>query len=259
MSLLFLFFSKIYLEIYELIILLILALFIVLFVIVLYNQYYKKIQEENDLRHQQELQFQTEVRTLAIKTQEEERKRIARTLHDEIGNKLQVLKLNLISERERIDSVQFAGLTEKVELLIDSAREISHRMYPVNLEYFGLKLTLEEMRENLVGYDLELILLRPYQERPIEFEVQIYRIILEFVSNTIKHAKADKISIQIREGLNSLCILLKDNGVGFSLEKGNGMGVSNMSNRVDLLHGHSKLSSFPNKGTRLIMVFPKSN
>lgn len=259
MSLLFLFFSKIYLEIYELIILLILALFIVLFVIVLYNQYYKKIQEENDLRHQQELQFQTEVRALAIRTQEEERKRIARTLHDEIGNKLQVLKLNLISERERIDSVQFAGLNEKVELLIDSAREISHRMYPVNLEYFGLMLTLEEMRENLVGYDLELVHLRPYQERPIEFEVQIYRIILEFVSNTIKHAQADKITIQIREGLESLCVLLKDNGVGFSLEKGNGMGVSNMSNRVELLHGQSKLSSSPNKGTRFIMVFPKSN
>ena len=259
MSLLFLFFSKIYLEIYELIILLILALFIVLFMIVLYNQYYKKIQEENDLRHQQELQFQTEVRALAIRTQEEERKRIARTLHDEIGNKLQVLKLNLISERERIDSVQFAGLNEKVELLIDSAREISHRMYPVNLEYFGLMLTLEEMRENLVGYDLELVHLRPYQERPIEFEVQIYRIILEFVSNTIKHAQADKITIQIREGLESLCVLLKDNGVGFSLEKGNGMGVSNMSNRVELLYGQSKLSSSPNKGTRFIMVFPKSN
>ena len=69
MSVLLFFLSKIYIEIYEIIILLILAIMIVLFVIVLYNQYYKKIQEENDLRHEQELKFQTETKALAIKTQ----------------------------------------------------------------------------------------------------------------------------------------------------------------------------------------------
>lgn len=257
MSVLLFFVSKIYIEIYEIIILLVLAMLIVLFVIVLYNQYYKKIQEENDLRHQQELKFQTETKALALKTQEEERKRIARTLHDEIGNKLQVLKLNLISNKDQIEAQQYVGLSDKIEQLIDSAREISHRMYPVNLEYFGLILTLEELKQNLVGYDVELYLHQQYQERPLDFEVQIYRVILEFVSNTIKHAKANKISILVRDGNYFLSFLLKDNGMGFEKMNANGMGVSNISNRVELLDGKSKLSSALGKGTRLMMVFPK--
>ena len=107
MPLLFLLYAKIYIEIYEISILLILAIIIVVFVFLLYNQYYKRIQEENNLRHQQELQFEVDSKALAINTQEEERKRIARTLHDELGNKLQVLKLNLNSFQEQLDSDHF--------------------------------------------------------------------------------------------------------------------------------------------------------
>jgi len=258
MPILFLFYSKIYIEIYEIFILVILALLIILFVILLYNQYYKRIQEENNLRHQQELQFQTEVKTLAITTQEEERKRIARTLHDELGNKLQVLKLNLISYQDQLEIAHFDALRDKLDTLIDSAREISHRMYPVNLEYFGLILTLEEFEQNLVGYDFDLYLHRPYSERSINFEVQIYRIILEFLSNTIKHSKATCFEIQIRDEEKYLSILLKDNGLGFAIGKKQGMGLSNMDTRVELLNGKSKLKSVISKGTRLIMIFPKT-
>lgn len=258
MSLLFLFYSKIYLEIYEIIILLVLAFLFIVFVIILYNQYYKKIQEENNLRHQQELKFQTESKALAVKTQEEERKRIARTLHDEIGNKLQLLKLNLVSHQQQIEQAQFNMLIEKVEQLIDSSREISHSMYPVNLEYFGLILTLDEMKQNLVGYEYNLYDLSKYLERPISFEVQIYRIILEFVSNTLKHAKANKIDILVREGDKSLSFLLKDNGIGFEMKKNNGMGLSNIKARIELLDGRSKINSSVGKGTRLTMVFPKN-
>ena len=168
-----------------------------------------------------------------------------------------MLKLNLISNKEQIESQQYDALSEKIEQLIDSAREISHRMYPVNLEYFGLILTLEEMKQNLIGYEVDLYLHQQYQERPIDFEVQIYRVILEFISNTIKHAKANKISILVRDGHYFLSFLLKDNGLGFEKVNGSGMGVSNISNRVELLDGKSKLSSSLGKGTRLMMVFPK--
>lgn len=257
MPLLFLLYAKIYIEIYEISILLILAIIIVVFVFLLYNQYYRRLQEENNLRHQQELQFEVDSKALAINTQEEERKRIARTLHDELGNKLQVLKLNLNSFQEQLDSDQFLIFREKLDGLIDTTREISHRMYPVNLEYFGLVLTLEEMESNLVGYDYKLFLLRPYTERPLSFEVQVYRIILEFVNNTIKHAHANKLLIYIRDTGTNISFLLKDNGRGFSMDNKKGMGLSNMNTRVELLNGKSKLSSSIGKGTRLIMVFSK--
>jgi len=129
----------------------------------------------------------------------------------------------------------------------------------VNLEKFGFILTIEALIANVnESLPIELLLNYTYQKRPLYFEVQIYRIIQEFLSNVIKHAKATEMLIHIRDSDTLLAIILSDNGVGFDtdlLKKG--MGLNNIDSRIQSITGISKWKSKKDKGTRLIITLLK--
>ena len=131
-------------------------------------------------------------------------------------------------------------------------------MYPVNLEKFGLILTLEALISNVnESLPIQLIINDDYQKRPISFEVQIYRIIQEFLSNVIKHAKASNMLIHIRDTETLLAVILSDNGVGFDnsiLKKG--MGLKNIDSRINSINAFSKWKSKKGNGSRLIIILP---
>jgi signal transduction histidine kinase len=131
-------------------------------------------------------------------------------------------------------------------------------LYPVNLEKFGLILTLEALISNVnESLPIQLIINHDYQKRPISFEVQIYRIIQEFLSNVIKHAKASNMLIHIRDTETSLAVILSDNGVGFDnsvLKKG--MGLKNIDSRIKSINAFSKWKSEKGNGSRLIIILP---
>ena len=134
----------------------------------------------------------------------------------------------------------------------------SSKLYPVNLEKFGLILTLEALISNVnESLPIQLIVNHDYQKRPISFEVQIYRIIQEFLSNVIKHAKASNMLIHIRDTETSLAVILSDNGVGFDnsiLKKG--MGLKNIDSRIKSINAFSKWKSKKGNGSRLIIILP---
>ena len=129
----------------------------------------------------------------------------------------------------------------------------------MNLEKFGFILTIEALIANVnESLPIELLLNYTYQKRPLYFEVQIYRIIQEFLSNVIKHAKATEMLIHIRDSDTLLAIILSDNGVGFDtdlLKKG--MGLNNIDSRIQSITGISKWKSKKDKGTRLIITLLK--
>lgn len=232
---------------------------IIIVAFIAYRAFVQKIINEKNNQHQQELAHQKNLLTQNIKAQESERERIAILLHDDVGNKLNVLSLWINNDDTWNNERSKEIVTQQIPQLIDATRTISHTLYPVNLERLGLILTLEELISNVNDtLSITLTNLHNYTPKFITFEVQLYRIIQEFLSNVIKHAKATKMQIQLRETNHMLSLVLADNGIGFNyntLKKG--MGFSNIESRIDSINATYKWKSTENKGTRLIIVFLK--
>ena len=231
---------------------------IILFAFIAYSAFVQKILREKSQQYQLELAHQKEVTLQYTSVQESERKRIAELLHDDIGNKLNILSLWINNEDSLNNKRSREVIKQQIPALIEATRTISHSLYPVNLEKFGLILTLEALISNVnESLLIQLIVNHDYQKRPISFEVQIYRIIQEFLSNVIKHAKASNMLIHIRDTETSLAVILSDNGVGFDnsiLKKG--MGLKNIDSRIKSINAFSKWKSEKGNGSRLIIILP---
>ncbi|MBT3562205.1 MAG: histidine kinase [Flavobacterium sp.] len=231
---------------------------IILFAFIAYSAFVQKILREKSQQYQLELAHQKEVTLQYTSVQESERKRIAELLHDDIGNKLNILSLWINNEDSLNNKRSREVIKQQIPALIEATRTISHSLYPVNLEKFGLILTLEALISNVnESLPIQLIVNHDYQKRPISFEVQIYRIIQEFLSNVIKHAKASNMLIHIRDTETSLAVILSDNGVGFDnsiLKKG--MGLKNIDSRIKSINAFSKWKSKKGNGSRLIIILP---
>ena len=231
---------------------------IILFAFIAYSAFIQKILREKSQQYQLELAHQKEVTLQYTSVQESERKRIAELLHDDIGNKLNILSLWINNEDSLNNKRSREVIKQQIPALIEATRTISHSLYPVNLEKFGLILILEALISNVnESLPIQLIVNHVYQKRPISFEVQIYRIIQEFLSNVIKHAKATNMLIHIRDTDTSLAVILSDNGVGFdnSLLK-KGMGLNNIDTRIKSINAISKWKSKKRNGSRLIIRLP---
>lgn len=231
---------------------------IILFAFIAYSAFVQKILREKSQQYQLELAHQKEVTLQYTSVQESERKRIAELLHDDIGNKLNILSLWINNEDSLNNKRSREVIKQQIPALIEATRTISHSLYPVNLEKFGLILALEALISNVnESLPIQLIVNHDYQKRPISFEVQIYRIIQEFLSNVIKHAKASNMLIHIRDTETSLAVILSDNGVGFDnsiLKKG--MGLKNIDSRIKSINAFSKWKSEKGNGSRLIIILP---
>ena len=231
---------------------------IIVFAFIAYSAFVQKILREKSQQYQLELSHQKEVTLQYTSVQESERKRIAELLHDDIGNKLNILSLWINNEDSLNNKRSREVIKQQIPALIEATRTISHSLYPVNLEKFGLILTLEALISNVnESLPIQLIVNHDYQKRPISFEVQIYRIIQEFLSNVIKHAKASNMLIHIRDTETSLAVILSDNGVGFDnsiLKKG--MGLKNIDSRIKSINAFSKWKSEKGNGSRLIIILP---
>jgi len=232
---------------------------IVFFILILYKTFIDRIVREKDLQNRAEIQHQKQLALENTKAQEEERKRIAIAVHDDIGNRLNILSLWLNNLEIEDDSASEV-ISNQISELIDNTRSISHSLYPVNLEKLGLILYIEELITNLsTRINISMHLSR-YIKKDMFVEVQIYRIIQEFTTNVIKHSGAEKIEIALKEFDNFTAIVISDNGKGFDYEKvKKGMGIKNIESRIKSMDAEFKWKSVPNKGSRLIFKINKNN
>lgn len=215
------------------------------------------------------------LRTLAqrvVSAQEEERKRIAQELHDEIGQILTVMKLNMEMSRREIPS-EYTRVIDRIKDSEDLVREtlnevrnLTANLRPTELDDFGLIPTLNSYVENFYRRTNIQVVLKAENYRgmiPADVEMVLYRITQEALTNVAKHAKAAHVSIILEKKNNYALLTVKDDGIGFDAEgvmkqqkARKGFGLFNIKERVKLLNGSFSITSKPKKGTRLQVRIP---
>ncbi|MEI7487697.1 MAG: ATP-binding protein [Chryseobacterium sp.] len=233
-------------------------LIIVVFVLLAYKFFIDRIIKEKNAQHEAEVLHQKRLVLENIKAQEEERKRIAVLIHDDIGNRLNILSLWLNNLDTKGDELIKKNISGQMSSLIDSARSISHSLYPVNLESVGLVLYIEELINNLANrVNISLTVSSKFEKKNIFIEVQVYRIIQEFTTNVLKHSEATRIWIYIKDNHKNVAVIISDNGQSFEYEAvKKGMGIKNIESRIKSMNALHKWKNVLNKGSRLIIKIP---
>ncbi len=200
-----------------------------------------------------------------IEGQEEEQRRIARELHDGVGQKLAGLKLNwssLISGTE-IKKVwpDYNNLTLLIDETAQEVRTISHQMLPKELEQFGLIPSIESLLEinfKNTGTNTSFSHMGVEERLPYTVELTIYRILQELVSNILKHAHASSIKVELLKRRDRILLIVEDDGIGMDLEKmkNGGIGVMNIESRVESVQGRVTFESEQEKGTFVTVNIP---
>ncbi len=198
-----------------------------------------------------------------IEAQEEERSKIARDLHDGVVQQLGSVILksrNIFSNHNLINQKETIELLESLENSNQDLRNISHQMMPRALKDLGIIPALNDLLEGSLGlsninYSLEHYNIK--HRPPQKIEVTIYRITQELINNIIKHSKATEVSVQVFNTNNTVILIVEDNGVGFSSKKAkNGIGLLNISNRLDLVNGNVNFEPSPKSGTLVTIKIP---
>ena len=197
-----------------------------------------------------------------IQTEERERKRFAKDLHDGLGPLLSTVKLSVSSLAQMKHDPASQEIVENTELVINEAikslKEISDNLSPHVLNNFGLGRALNNFINKInVAKTIRINLLTDLKDERFDsnVEVVLYRVICELINNTIKHAHAKKIHISLTKDGEYLSILYKDDGKGFDVSKvidqptGTGMGFSNIYSRINSLKGEIKVESENKRGT----------
>ena len=175
---------------------------------------------------------------------ENERRRIAKDLHDGVGQQLSGLKLawsNLSENEEKVASEKLKALTKILDETADEVREISHQMMPKVLQEYGLVSAIEEMLDKTLSfsnlqYDFDCFnILNRYDQK---IELALYRVCQELVNNVIKHAKAKQLNVQLFRSGNQLVLMVEDDGQGMDLKQSSdGHGITNIKSRLNTVNG----------------------
>jgi PAS domain S-box-containing protein len=202
-----------------------------------------------------------------LTAQEEERKRIARDLHDSIGQSLAALKFHVENARcmlldgEKEDAIEsLGGLIPKIQEVLGEARRIYMGLRPSMLDDFGVIATVgwycREFQNTCPEIHIETWVEIQEDEIPDPLKIVIFRIIQEALNNISKHSGANLVTLSIVRNPTALELSIEDNGAGFdpvSLKSGDGprkgMGITGMLERTGLSGGAFAIESTPGKGT----------
>jgi signal transduction histidine kinase len=200
-----------------------------------------------------------------VSAQELERRRLARELHDETGQALTSILLGLKSLEDAGGEDDLAESTSRLRELVvttlQDVRRLAVELRPKALDDFGLVPALERLVETFreqTGIEVDLEPRLGDDRLPPEVETALYRITQEALTNVVKHAHANRVSIVLTRRDGSVSAVIEDDGRGFAEEQGseNGLGLLGMRERVALVDGRLSVESSPGAGTTLSIEVP---
>lgn len=226
----------------------------------------KKIIQKELEKRDLEIHHQKEQLHAIIIAQEEERKRIAQDLHDDISSKLNIVSLNShLLGSSNLTSEETSEITENIISLtakaLENSRKIAHNLLPPVFEKFGLNAGVEELCHEFesskavkVQYENKI----DFDQKDIDLHLHVFRILQELMNNSLRHGKATEIGIVFEKNQGAQTCKYTDNGIGFDAQNmGNqkGLGMKNIDSRVSFLKGTIEMNSEINKGISVIFTF----
>lgn len=209
-------------------------------------QYQRKLTIQKEAMQKAELEHSEELLHATLLSQEEERKRIGRDLHDDVGASLSNLKMIMAQTTQSAsDKPAFKPLIDNI---ITTVRTISHALSPPGLTLFGLENTLHELFDNFNAAGILHVQFENGLEQKLDsFAEQtalaLYRIIQELLTNTVKHAEAKNVLIKAFTETTNTIITYQDDGKGFTSATGKkpGMGMQNVEARLRMIGAFSEI------------------
>jgi PAS domain S-box-containing protein len=228
----------------------------------------KQAQDQLRISHMQLRELSAHLETV----REEEKRKIARDLHDETSQLLASLHAYLEAAMATLpgDAIQSRELLKKAQTMsttvLDEVHRLVYELRPSMLDELGLVAAINSMIENtlkVAGLKVKFKVTGEIRRLTPSVETSLYRIIQEGFNNIIKHAQANKVKLNLRFSKKFIRVVLKDDGVGFdmqgttSLKDGNrGMGLISIRERVELMHGSLNIDSSPGQGTQITIAVP---
>lgn len=234
-----------------------------------FNKMVVELGRADELRREKEA-LRRQLLDKVIATQEDERKRIARELHDSTSQTLTSLIVGLkVMEtncRDKHIETQVQELRQVAAQTLDEVHSLAMQLRPRVLDDLGLSAALERLTsewQTRYKTPIDLLIHLPTERLPDEVETALYRIIQEALTNVARHARARSVSILIEQRGENVITVVEDDGVGFDLES---MAVGNENNahlglvgvreRAELLGGRVTIESAPQSGTSLFIELP---
>lgn len=199
-----------------------------------------------------------------IRVQDEERQLMARELHDDVGQRLSLLVMQLerIGQALPAASPVMGTITETLaglHELTHDVHELSHQLYSTKLQYIGLKPALRELCRRYAAQDGTQIseALEDVTGLPADVEFCLYRVAQEALNNVHKHSQARQASVQLGTRSDMVILEITDSGIGFETNVAvEGLGIASMRERLRMTGGDLVITSKPGQGTRLGAVVP---
>ena len=204
-----------------------------------------------------------------LRAEEDERRRIARELHDEVGQNLAAasIAVDRISP-DPANSARVADARDLIRKALGQVRDISRMLRPALLDFVGLAEALRALAEGnaaRAGLALELALDTEPRRFDPEVEIVCYRIAQEAMTNALKHSRASRLRVELHFGGGVLSLVVADDGSGFDLgvasvkaRRGASLGLLSMSERAVLVGGSVEIDTGPGIGTRVVARFPET-
>lgn len=234
--------------------------------VIFFIVYQRKLFRQQIEFHEREAAYQEELLYSNIEEVENERRRISRDLHDEIGSLFSTINMK-IGQLEGLPGNNAETnkiLAESKGLIkagIQSIKHISHSMIPPALDFFGLGAALEDLCTQISGTSkLAVGFQAPDElpELPREASLAVYRVVQELINNTLSHAQASQIHLSLQREDDALRLCYTDNGRGYDHDQKSrtGLGLRNIDSRINMIHGKITTESSYGKGVSITLDIP---
>lgn len=227
-----------------------------------------RLERHAQLRYEETVRARSELERLSarlVDAQEEERRTISRELHDEVGQSLSALLVDLgnvlaILRDDDISARKLLGTIKQLaEQSLQSVRNMALLLRPSMLDDFGLVPALRwQAREasRRTGTEIRLAADDAADELPDEYKTCVYRVVQEALNNVSRHAGAQSVQVVVRQEPERLVLSVRDDGKGFDVKHARGLGLIGMEERVRRLGGVFEIHSAPGRGTHLQVDLP---